>query len=74
MQQSRSDFIWFIATRLSALAIVVGAAALFVSGMEHDNISSAQAMAAHKAELASRLRKSPAVRSGLGSLIDAARH
>ena len=59
MQHTRSDFVWFLATRLSALAIAVAGVAIFVSDAEHDTISDSQAMAAHKAELASRLRKSP---------------
>lgn len=60
MQQSRSDFVWFVATRLSALAIAVAGVAMFVAESERDTISVAQANAVHKAELASRLKKSPA--------------
>jgi hypothetical protein len=60
MQQTRTDFIWYLATRLSALAILVAGAAIFVSDTEHQNISGAQALAVHKAEMASRMHKSPA--------------
>ena len=60
MQQNRSDFFWFLATRLSALALAVASVTILVTDMEHENISDAQAMAVHKADMASHLRKSPA--------------
>jgi hypothetical protein len=60
MQQNRGDFFWFLATGLSALAIAVAVAAIFVTDAEHENISVSQAVAVHKADMASRLRKSPA--------------
>ncbi|HKP55150.1 MAG TPA: hypothetical protein VJV78_00440, partial [Polyangiales bacterium] len=52
-----SDFYWFLASRIGALAIAVAAVAIFVSDREHDQISEAKAVAVHKAELASRMRK-----------------
>ena len=59
MQKNRSDFFWFLATGLSALALTIAGGALFLRDAEHEQISTAQAVAVHKAEMASRLKKSP---------------
>ena len=61
-----SDFYWYLASRVGALAIVIAAVAIFVADKEHDQISGAKAVAVHKAELASRMRKlKPASATGM---------
>ena len=52
-----SDFYWYLASRVGALAIVIASIAIFVADKEHGQVSEARAMAVHKAELASRMRK-----------------
>ena len=52
-----TDFAWFLTSRLAALALVTGLVLVWLSDSRHQEVSQAQAVAVHRADMEAHMRK-----------------